>query len=158
MKKLILNEETVKQLDRIVRLYITDTNVRAVFIINTAGQVMFHRGMTKSDYFVQSIGALASGIFNATNGLAKLLGSKYFNAAFQEGKKFSFYYYAIDIDTILLSFYDNTSMIGVIQVMAKKAAESIYNLMSDEKQDNGDVITGEFKDTLEGLIDNMFGK
>jgi len=81
MKKLILNEETVKQLDRIVRLYITDTNVRAVFIINTAGQVMFHRGMTKSDYFVQSIGALASGIFNATNGLAKLLGSKYFNAA-----------------------------------------------------------------------------
>jgi len=49
-------------------------------------------------------------------------------------------------------------MIGVIQVMAKKAAESIYNLMSDEKQDNGDVITGEFKDTLEGLIDNMFGK
>lgn len=158
MKKLILNDETVRQLDRIVRQYITDTNVRAVFIINTAGQVMFHRGMTKSDYFVQSIGALAAGIFNATNGLAKLLGGKYFNAAFQEGKKFSFYYYAIDIDTIILSFYDNTSMIGVIQVMAKKAAESIFGIMTEDSASNENIITGEFKDTLDGLIDDMFGK
>lgn len=158
MKKLILNDETVRQLDRIVRQYITDTNVRAVFIINTAGQVMYHKGMTKSDYFVQSIGALAAGIFNATNGLAKLLGGKYFNAAFQEGKKFSFYYYAIDFDTIILSFYDTSSMIGVIQVMAKKAAESIYGVMTDEDSGEDKVITGEFKDTLEGLIDDMFGK
>ncbi|MGE3063002.1 MAG: roadblock/LC7 domain-containing protein [bacterium] len=155
MKHLVLDNPTIKNLDRIVRDYMVDSGVSSVFIVNTAGQMLYHRGMAKSDYMLQSIGALEAGIFNATKGMAKLIHEDYFTSAFQQGRTFSFYYYAITDDIILISIYGKSSIIGVVQVSSKNAANSILSLMK-EKADERLSIGDDFKAEVESMLDDMF--
>jgi len=156
MKYLVLNISTVKKLEKLIRNYMNISGVSSVFIVNTAGQMLFHRGMTKSDYFLQSIGALGSGIFNATKSLAKLLKEDYFTSAFQEGKSYSFYYFAVTEDIILISIYGKNTIVGVVQVTSKKAANDILKIMSEKKEEKLATIGEDFKAEVETLIDNMF--
>lgn len=156
MKQLILTPETLKSLEDIVKDYMMETRVKAVLIINTAGQVVFRRGIVKSDNFIQSLGALTAGIFNATISIAKLLGDRYFDSVSQEGSRINIFYSALNSETIMISLYDSTAIIGVIQVMSKKLKGSIISLMEDEgdKQESG--FDDEYKNEVENLIDNMF--
>lgn len=133
----------------------TDSGVSSVFIINTAGQMLYHRGIAKSDYMLQSIGALEAGIFNATKGIAKLLNEEYFTSAFQEGKTFSFYYHAVTEDIILVSIYGKNSIIGVVQVASKKTSDEILSLMRD-KEESPMEMGEEFKAEVESMLDDMF--
>lgn len=154
MKKIILDNETIKVLEKITRDYMLSSRVSSVFLINTAGQMLYHRGISKSDYFIQSIGALTAGIFNATNAIAKLLNEDYFDSAFQEGKKFSFYYYAVTDELVLVSLYDKNAIIGVVQVMTKKTGDEIKKLLKEEKNDS--FLGDDFKTGVEAIIDDMF--
>ena len=133
-----------------------DTKVRAVIVINTAGQVLFKRGMMKSDNFIQSLGALSAGIFNATISIAKLLGDRYFDNVSQEGKKINLFYNAVNEDTIILSVYDSNAIIGVIQVMSKQLSAKVLSLMEDEVKRKSGEFDDEYKDEVENLLDNMF--
>ncbi|MDY6787910.1 MAG: roadblock/LC7 domain-containing protein [candidate division WOR-3 bacterium] len=156
MKSLILTPETLRVLEDSVNEYMVETRVKAVLIINTAGQVLFKRGLAKSDNFVQSVGALSAGIFNATVGLAKLLGDDYFDNIFQEGKRYSLFYSSLNKNTLLLAVYDRTALIGVIRVMTKKLTVRIGKLMMDEEESASSEFDSDYKDEVENLIDNMF--
>lgn len=155
MKRLVLDNSSVKSLEKIIRDYMIESGVSSVFLVNTAGHVLFHRGISKSDYFLQSIGALGAGIFNATRAIAKLIKEDYFKSAFQEGKSYSFYYYAVTEDLILISIYGKNTIIGVVQVSSKKAGEEILTLMTEKKEDTLKIGDG-FKEEVESLIDDMF--
>ncbi len=156
MKQLILTQNTLKKLEDAVKDYMIDTKVRAVIVINTAGQVLFKRGMMKSDNFIQSLGALSAGIFNATISIAKLLGDRYFDNVSQEGKKINLFYNAVNEDTIILSVYDSNAIIGVIQVMSKQLSAKVLSLMEDEVKRKSGEFDDEYKDEVENLLDNMF--
>lgn len=153
MKSLILTPETLRVLEDSVSEYMVETRVKAVLIINTAGQVLFKRGLAKSDNFVQSVGALSAGIFNATVGLAKLLGDDYFDNIFQEGKTYSLFYSSLNKSTLLLAVYDRTALIGVIRVMTKKLTERIGNLMMDEEESSSSEFDNDYKNEVEDLIE-----
>jgi len=155
MKQLVLDGSTIKSLDRIARDYMSESGVSSVFLVNTAGQMLYHRGIAKSDYMIQSIGALEAGIFNATKGMAKLLKQEYFTSAFQEGKTFSLYYFAVTEELILVSIYGRNSIIGVVQVSSKKTADAILSLLK-ESVDEGVSVGEEFKAEVEALLDDMF--
>ncbi|HAV92178.1 TPA: hypothetical protein DCW38_03240 [candidate division WOR-3 bacterium] len=155
MKRLVLDNSSVKNLEKIIRDYMIESGVSSVFLVNTAGHVLFHRGISKSDYFLQSIGALGAGIFNATRAIAKLIKEDYFKSAFQEGKSYSFYYYAVTEDLILISIYGKNAIIGVVQVSSKKTADGILALMTEKKEDTLKIGDG-FKEEVESLIDDMF--
>ena len=156
MKKLILNKETYYKIEAYVREYMLDTKVRSVFILNTAGLVLFQQGIKKNDHFIQSIGALTAGIFNATSSLAKLLGDDYFLTMFQEGKQLSFFYSIMENDYIFLTLYDKNAIIGVVNAMTKKIVKNIESLMIEEETTETSVASKEFKEELEDLIDNLF--
>ncbi len=155
MKKLILDNNTYNKIENYVKEYMLDTKVRSVFIINTAGQVLYQRGIKKSDHFIQSIGALTAGIFNATTSLAKLLGDNYFLNLFQEGKRLAFYYSIMENDYIFLALYDKSAIIGVVNALTKKIVKNIESLMSEEENTKLSP-SEEFKEELEDLIDNLF--
>lgn len=162
MRELKLTSGIIHSLDIAIKEYIIDTKVRSVFIINTSGQVLYQRGISKNDHFIQSIGALTAGIFNATGGLAKLLGEEYFNLIFQEGSKYSLFYFAINHENIFLAFYDKQTIIGIIRVMTEKLAEFIDTMLVEpdiEEPEPVDesVFDEDYKHSLENMIDDMFG-
>lgn len=156
MKQLILTPETLKSLEDTVKDYMIQTRVRAVLIINTAGQVVFRRGIIKSDNFIQSLGALTAGIFNATISIAKLLGDRYFDSLSQEGSRIRIFYTALNEETIMISLYDTNAIIGEIKVMSERARESILGLMEEESDKKESSFDDEYKNEVENLIDNMF--
>jgi len=49
MKKLVLDEPTVRDVERLLKIFIQDTKVLNVIIINTSGQVLFQTGMKKDN-------------------------------------------------------------------------------------------------------------
>lgn len=163
MRELRLTSEIIHSLDMAVREYIIDTKVRSVFIINTAGQVLYQRGISKNDHFIQSIGALTAGIFNATGAIAKLIAEDYFNVIFQEGSRYSLFYFAINNDNIFLAFYDKQTIIGIIRVMTEKLAEFIDTLLIEPEVEDevihhvdDSVFDEDYKHSLENIIDDMF--
>ncbi len=155
MKKLVLDEPTVRDVERLLKIFIQDTKVLNVIIVNTSGQVLFQTGMKKDNYFTQSLGALCSGIYNATKSIAKLVKEDYFFTLFQEGKKFSFFYFAINDDLIIVSLFSKDTIIGVVQTLTKKLSENIIKLMKEESEEKM-TFDSEFKDEIDNIIDNIF--
>lgn len=158
MKKLILIPDIINKLEEAVNDYMAATRVRAVVIINTAGQMIYKTGIKRSDSFMQSFGALSAGIFNATVSIAHLIGDDYFENILQEGKRINLYYSAVNSEIIIITAYNKNAIIGVINVMNKKLRKNILNLMTEddtkiEKQVSFD---NEYKDEVEDLLDNMF--
>ncbi len=156
MKKLVLDEITVKNVERLLRAFTIETRVTSVLVINTSGQILFQNGQKNDDYFNQSIGALCSGIFNATRSIAKLLKEDYFLTLFQEGKKYSFFYYAITDDLILISIFTKNAIIGVIQVMSQKVCQNILSLMKEEEENI--TFDAQFKNEIENILNDIFNK
>lgn len=155
MKKLVLDEPTVKDVERLLKLFIQDTKVLNVLILNTSGQVLFQMGMKKDNYFSQSLGALCSGIYNATKSIAKLVKEDHFFTLFQEGKKFVFFYFAINDELIIVSFFSKNTLIGVVQTLTKKLSEDIVKLMKEESE-RQITFDKEFKEEIDNIIDNIF--
>ncbi|HAF07593.1 MAG: roadblock/LC7 domain-containing protein [bacterium] len=155
MKKLVLDEPTVKNVERLLKLFIQDTKVLNVLILNTSGQVLFQMGMKKDNYFSQSLGALCSGIYNATKSIAKLVKEDHFFTLFQEGKKFVFFYFAINDELIIVSFFSKNTLIGVVQTLTKKLSEDIVKLMKEESE-RQITFDKEFKEEIDNIIDNIF--
>ncbi len=158
MKQLILIPDIINKLEEAVNDYMITTRVRAVIIINTAGQLIFKTGIKKSDNFMQSFSALSAGIFNATVSIAKLIGDDYFENILQEGKRINLYYSAVNNEIIIITAYNQNAIIGVINVMNKKLKKNILDLMTEDdikikKQVSFD---NEYKDEVENLLDNMF--
>ncbi len=158
MKQLILIPDIINKLEEAVNDYMIATRVRAVVIINTAGQMIFKTGIKKSDNFMQSFGALSAGIFNATVSIAQLIGDDYFENILQEGKRINLYYSAVNSDIIIITAYNQNAIIGVINVMNKKLKKSILDLMTEDdvKIKKPVSFDNEYKDEVENLLDNMF--
>ncbi|MEO0288767.1 MAG: roadblock/LC7 domain-containing protein [candidate division WOR-3 bacterium] len=155
MKKLVLDEPTVRDVERFLKTFIQDTKVLNVLIINSAGQVLFQMGMKKDNYYTQSLGALCAGIFNATKSIAKLVREDYFFTLFQEGKKFSFFYLAVNDEIIIVSLFSKDTIIGVVQTMMKKLSENIVKLMKEEGEEKI-TFDRDFKNQVDNIIDNLF--
>ncbi len=158
MKQLVLVPDIINKLEEAVDDYMAATRVRAVIIINTAGQMIFRSGIKRSDSFMQSFGALSAGIFNATVSLAQLLGDDYFENILQEGKRINLYYSAVNSEIIILTVYNKNAIIGVINVMNKKLKKNILDLMTEDNMGAKRVASfdSEYKDGVESLLDNMF--
>ncbi|MCK4453445.1 hypothetical protein KAU59_03725 [candidate division WOR-3 bacterium] len=125
-----ITQEKIDKLDSLLGIFCDRANTVWSILITISGQLLMQRGFVYS-FDVLAISALASGVFNSTMELARIVGENKFSQFLQEGKKFSVYYIGVNKEYLLVSLFDDRTLPGVVKVASKEfsseAEKILYN-------------------------------
>ena len=89
-----VSKEKIDELEGLLANFSAQSNTNWALLISGTGHLVIQRGFVYS-FDVLSISALACGVFNSTQELARLVGEKRFKEFLQEGKAISLYYISV---------------------------------------------------------------
>ena len=119
IRTITVTKEKIDKLNRLLNDFCTQANTVWAILITASGQLLVQRGFIYS-FDVLAISALASGVFNSTMELARIVGEKKFSQFLQEGRKFSVYYIGVNNEYLLVSLFDDRTLAGVVKVASKE--------------------------------------
>ncbi len=125
---LILGVEEFVELQKLLDDFTYRANTHASMLSTLSGQLLVSSGF-KTPFNLLAISALLAGIFQSTRELARIIGEKNFLTFFQEGNSWNIYYTLVGEDLLLATFFDDRTILGMVEVQAKKLAKKINELL-----------------------------
>src|SRR3954467_9119400 len=108
-----LLEEDVTTLDRALGDLLSKSDAATAILTDKAGFCLVEKGDTET-FDVTSVAALASGSFEATQAIARIINEN-FSCVYQEGEKFSMLVNNIDEQTVLIVIFPKTVSVGLVK-------------------------------------------
>ncbi len=124
---LILGVDEYVALQKMLDDFTYRANTHSSLISSLSGQLLVSSGF-KTPFNLLAISALLSGIFQSTRELARIIGEKNFVTFFQEGEKWNIYYTLIGEELLLATFFDDRTILGMVEVQAKKLSNKVLKL------------------------------
>ncbi len=121
---LILGVEEYVTLQKLLDDFTYRANTHSSMISSLSGQLLVSSGF-KTPFNLLAISALIAGVFQSTRELARLIGEKKFVTFFQEGENWNIYYTLIEEDLLLATFFDDRTILGMVEVQAKKLSKRV---------------------------------
>lgn len=113
-----LLEEDVTTLDSALTELLAKSEAATALITDKAGFCLIEKGDVDS-YDVTSIAALASGSFEATQAIARIIDEPNFSSVYQQGERYSMLVQNIDTQTVLIIIFPTGLSIGLIKYYAE---------------------------------------
>ena len=159
---LVIYQEEYQRLEDALRRLKTDSNGRAIFLIDKNGQQIAAAG--ELDQFdTTSLASLTAGNVAATDGLAKLIGEREFSVLFHEGQQDHIHISIVAKRAILLVIFDDRSSLGLVRLRVKRASaemESAFEQMNVRRSESDDVepTASPFSEITDEDIDALFSE
>ncbi|MDA8015831.1 MAG: roadblock/LC7 domain-containing protein [Thermoanaerobaculia bacterium] len=131
---LVLYEEEIRNLERVLERLRHDSNARAVFLIDKNGQQIAADGDV-DQFDTTSLASLTAGNVAATDSLARLIGEREFSVLFHEGERDHIHISIVARRAILLVIFDERSSLGLVRLRVKRAAgefDKIFETMAQK--------------------------
>ncbi len=157
---LVLYQEEFEKLEQLLRRLQSDSNSRAVFLIDKNGQQIAASGEVEQ-FDTTSLATLTAGNVAATDGLAKLIGEREFSVLFHEGKQDHIHISIVADRAILLVIFDDRSSLGLVRLRVKRASGAmadLFGVIGSQANDRAhhDVPTSPFSEITDEDIDALF--
>src|SRR4051812_32005475 len=107
-----LLEEDVTVLDGALHDLLARTDASTALITDKAGFCLVQQGETER-FDVTSVAALASGSFEATQAIARIIDEPNFSCVYQQGEHFSMLVNNIDEQTVLIVIFPSGVSVGL---------------------------------------------
>src|ERR1041384_740447 len=117
-----LLEEDITVLDGALGDLLSKSDAATAIITDKAGFCLVEKGDTDT-FDVTSVAALASGSFEATQAIARIINEN-FSCVYQQGEKYSMLVNNIDEQTVLIVISPNTASAGLKKFCAAKPARA----------------------------------
>ncbi|MGZ5544860.1 MAG: roadblock/LC7 domain-containing protein [Limisphaerales bacterium] len=111
-----LLEEDVNALDGALSELLARSDAATAIITDKAGFCLVEKGDTEN-FDVTSVAALASGSFEATQAIARIINEN-FSCVYQQGEKYSMLVNNIDEQTVLIVIFPNNVSVGLVKFYA----------------------------------------
>jgi len=131
-KVISVSKEKITKLDGLMDMFCTQSNTIWAILSTNTGQLLVQRGFVHS-FDVLAISALASGVFNSTMELARIVGERQFNEFLQEGRSYSIYYIGVDENYLLVSLFDDRTLPGVVKIACESFADEAKVILKAQK-------------------------
>ena len=160
---LVIYKEEYERLEEVLRRLRTDSNARAIFLIDKNGQQIAAAGELEH-FDTTSLASLTAGNVAATDGLAKLIGEREFSVLFHEGKRDHIHISIVGKRAILLVIFDDRSSLGLVRLRVKRASgdmENIFDRMTSkaaEEVEASPAALSPFSEITDEDIDALFSE
>ncbi|OGC41414.1 hypothetical protein A2Y85_02555 [candidate division WOR-3 bacterium RBG_13_43_14] len=131
LKVISISKEKITKLDGLMDMFCSQANTIWAILATNTGQLLVQRGFVHS-FDVLAISALASGVFNSTMELARIIGERNFSEFLQEGRSYSIYYIGVDDNYLLVSLFDDRTLPGVVKVACESFADEAKTVLKAE--------------------------
>jgi predicted regulator of Ras-like GTPase activity (Roadblock/LC7/MglB family) len=121
---IVLLYEIQKKIERFLENFLVKTGARHIFFAAKSGEVLVYSGY-KEEKRISTITALLTGVFNATEELAKLVDEHQFNQFFIRGQAFNLFYQNISSQFVLVVIFKEETLLGSVRVLSKKLASKL---------------------------------
>jgi predicted regulator of Ras-like GTPase activity (Roadblock/LC7/MglB family) len=108
-----LLEEDVNALDGALGQLLAKSDAATAIITDKAGFCLVEKGDTEN-FDITSVAALASGSFEATQAIARIINEN-FSCVYQQGEKYSMLVNNIDEQTVLIVIFPNSVSVGLVK-------------------------------------------
>jgi len=112
-----LLEEDILRLDAALRDLLAKSDATTAIITDRAGFCLTQCGETER-FDTTSIAALASGSFEATQAIARMIEEPNFSCVYQQGEQYSMLVNSIDEQTVLIVIFPCTVSVGLVRYYA----------------------------------------
>jgi predicted regulator of Ras-like GTPase activity (Roadblock/LC7/MglB family) len=154
---MVIYEEEAQQLKGIIEQLVRDALAKAIFIVDTDGQLIAATGET-AGIDTTGFSSLVAGATAATGGLADMLGEEEFPVHFHEGERSHLHVSLIRSKLILVVIFDERSSLGLVRLRVKRAysqMEDVLDSLAKKKADGGEDVDI-FGDITDDDIDSLF--
>ncbi len=124
-----LLEEDVFALDAALRDLLAKSEAATALITDRAGFCLTQQGDTER-FDVTSIAALASGSFEATQAIARIIDEPNFSCVYQQGERFSLLVNSIDEQTVLIVIFPSSVSVGLVKYYGGETVRSAASQLS----------------------------
>lgn len=131
-EEILLGVEISRKIEDIMNGFLRVSGARCVFLVSRSGQLISELGFT-GDLKGLSIVALLSGIFSATEKLARLIKEE-LSELLLEGKEWNVYFRYIGKSYVFTTMYKDNSILGVIKVESEIACRKLIEILTEEVQ------------------------
>lgn len=111
---LVLTEEGLRELNRVLGKLVTDAGARAVLLLEKSGQLLAAQGET-AGLDTMSLAALLVGAFGSNRAIAGIFGESEFRLLYQQGQQQSLYIQAVGPQALLAVIFPSNVPIGKVK-------------------------------------------
>jgi predicted regulator of Ras-like GTPase activity (Roadblock/LC7/MglB family) len=130
-----LQEEDIRQLDRILDDLVDCSDASSAMIIDKGGFLITQSGKNK-EFDTTTIAALASGAYLANQTIANLVHEENFESVYQQGEKNSLFVLNIDENCLVVLIFPATVSVGAVKYYAFGRRPDIAAQMQIAKERN----------------------
>ncbi len=128
MIDIILTEEKQSRLFNLVDRELIKNGVEHVFLVDTAGNLIFEKGNYPLED-VLPLAALSAANFGATAEIARLVGEEDFTLLFHKGEKYNLHFSKIGDQFILVILFDKTVSLGLVRYKISKISGELLDIL-----------------------------
>ena len=152
MSTIVLLYEIQKKIERFLESFLVQTGAQHVFFAAKSGEILVYSGF-KKEKEISSITALLTGVFNATEELAKLVDEHHFKQMFLKGQACSLFYQNISSKFLLVVIFNEETLLGSVRVLSEKLVSKLKKELIKNNQRRTPSI-----EMLDGkkLMENLF--
>lgn len=129
MPGVMITAEQSKELEQLLSSMLVQTEAQSVYMCDYAGNIIHRVVTTEQGPMEQTIAALASGSFVATNELAMLIGEATFHSVYHKGERASIYMQSLGKDYLVLVIFSNTTTIGLVKLYVDRTCQELGSLL-----------------------------
>ena len=161
-ESLVIFDQEFHHLEDALSRLRTDSNAKAVFLIDKNGQEIASAGETDK-FDSTSLASLTAGNVAATDGLAKVIGEREFSVLFHEGQQDHIHISIVARRAILLVIFDERSSLGLVRLRVKRASAEMEQIFEDMERKSREASPDEggsspFSEITDDDIDALFGE
>jgi predicted regulator of Ras-like GTPase activity (Roadblock/LC7/MglB family) len=152
----------IKRLNAVLDAFLKKSNAKIALLVTKGGHPITRVGVADK-YDMDTIAALVSGAFAATQKLFEVFKEKDFNMTVQKGKRESVYIGLVGGRTLLTILFDDTTTQGAIQLYAQDTSKKLDEIFAAIARGEGakpgedEHIDENFGKQSGGALDNVFG-
>lgn len=152
--QLVMFDEDLKKIQKVVDRLQQDSRARAILVIDKNGQMVAASGAAH-ELDTTSLSSLVAGNVAATGGIASLLREDEFTGQLHEGKGMSINLSLVGRRIILVVLFDKNTTAGLVRLRVKKAQDElvpIFQAMSERSSTS----PAPLPEITDQDIDNLF--
>ncbi len=139
----IFSAETLDKIETILNDTFISAQVKCVFLIDLAGNVISSAAREDSRDDIAPLAALAAGNFCAINEMAKIIGEDEFTVLFHKGERSHLYFSKLKDDYLLAAAFDDAVPLGSIRLIMGQAVIHIQELIHEQRNGGNEHAAGQ---------------
>jgi len=153
--QLVMFEEELKQIQKIVDRLLQDSRSRTILLIDKNGSMVAASG-NANELDTTSLSSLVAGNVAATGGIAKLLQEDEFTGQFHEGKGMSINLSLVGRRIILVVLFDKNTTPGLVRLRVKRAQDELVPIFDELNRKSSMPGPSPLPEITDQDIDNLF--